>query len=333
MPEKDKNKRSWFSQVGLNAAMSDAPAIMQASGWTYDKDNNIVMGDPTADGPRELSKTLASIATMPLFDLGAELAAPYIIRGIKAGVRGYKNTKNLIKSRRIMKALDKAEEAGDFNAFYNNPGKNDIQSLSYFRNQDAIDKTGRVGRVAKVNYTEELLPEIRKYPSKQAAQDVVDYATEIAAKSKDLSTSEIMAKIAEDTKSLNSGDKVSLITDQALSKDSYPLYQQVLLRNQQNGKGFITVVKDGDTYRMIRLNTYGHNPKSLERIDKSIESLRKATGDPNIPGRISVGPAHYTPATEFTMFKLGGKMITKNMFPSVLDMISKIKAKNTNKYR
>ena len=85
-----------FSQATLRAAMADRPEIMQASGWDWDKGGNIVQGDPSAEGPTALRKSLAEIAAMPAIDLVGDVAG--------AAVVGSK----LYKSAKLAKEINKA---------------------------------------------------------------------------------------------------------------------------------------------------------------------------------------------------------------------------------
>lgn len=59
-----------FTKATLNAAMADAPAIMQASGWTSDSNNGVQQGDFNSEGATRLRESLAEIAAMPMTDLG-----------------------------------------------------------------------------------------------------------------------------------------------------------------------------------------------------------------------------------------------------------------------
>ena len=55
-----------ISQATLRAAMADNPAVMQASGWDWDKDGNVVQGDPSAEGPTQLRNALRDVALMAI---------------------------------------------------------------------------------------------------------------------------------------------------------------------------------------------------------------------------------------------------------------------------
>ena len=308
--DREKKKNNWFTQATLRAAMADRPEIMQSSGWFYDENGNLFQGNPFAEGPAELRESLKQISSLAGLDaMGAELAMPYLIKGASKIIRNIDTANNLVKSRKIMKKLDKLSETlGTDNVYYHNPGSNDIQELSYFTGDtDRVIQTKRAGRNGKIVYADRTHFKNR-YPSAQAAEDALDEAIEYSSYNRtNRTTKDIVKQIAEDSASLNSGDKVSLITDEALSKDSYPLMQSIFLRNQAKGVGQIApVIDDGNVYRMIRLNEYGHNPKSLKRIDDGIESMRTLLKDDNIPGRVSVGPFHYVPAFEFTKFDVGG---------------------------
>ena len=71
-------KSNWFTRATLNAAMADAPAVMQSMGWQYDKDNNLHQGDWSEEGPTKLRENLSDIATMPLMDMGLGLTGGII---------------------------------------------------------------------------------------------------------------------------------------------------------------------------------------------------------------------------------------------------------------
>ena len=71
--KKDKRKAgNLFTRATLNAAMADSPAIMQASGWNYDKDGNLYQ-DPESESAKKLSKSLAVLGTGALGLTGAGL--------------------------------------------------------------------------------------------------------------------------------------------------------------------------------------------------------------------------------------------------------------------
>lgn len=328
MPKKDN---SLFTKLTLGAMMADSPAVAQASGWVS-KPSGVYMGDPNNEGVKQLRRSLTEIAaSTPLIDLGAELAMPYMINGITRLITNVRNAKNFVKSRKILHEYDKlARSVGDWDIFYPHQSKGDIQSLDYFTNPDAIDYAKRIGNKGIIKYTETPTPEITRFPNKTAAQDAIDYAIQQSAKNDALTNADIMKKIASDSKSLKSGNRASLITDGDLSKDSYPLMMQVFMRNQNNGIGQISPVRDYDTYRMMRLNLFGHNPKSLKRIDNSIEQMRNLLKDPDIPGRISIGPINYVPAVEFMKFKNGGLLNrllthTNNDIHKALEIVNRAK--------
>lgn len=113
------------------------------------------------------------------------------------------------------------------------------------------------------------------------------------------STTAVMGRIGSDSNRLAPGHRLSLIGDYDLSKDSYPLLQRVLLRNQRNGVGDIRLVTDNGVPRMIKLNSDGTGKGSLSAIDKGIDMLRTELGNPDIPGRVSLFGTHYVPAIEF----------------------------------
>ena len=118
------------------------------------------------------------------------------------------------------------------------------------------------------------------------------------------STASVMNKIGSDSKRLAPGHRLSLISDYDLSKDSYPLLQRVLLRNQRNGVGDIRLVTDNGVPRMIKLNSDGTGKGSLSAIDKGIDMLRTELGNPDIPGRVSLFGTHYVPAIEFYKYPI-----------------------------
>ena len=62
---------NWLSQAGLKAAMAENPAVMQASGYTYDKDNNVVYAP--SEGSERLAKNLAVLGNTVSTGLGAGL--------------------------------------------------------------------------------------------------------------------------------------------------------------------------------------------------------------------------------------------------------------------
>ena len=118
------------------------------------------------------------------------------------------------------------------------------------------------------------------------------------------STASVMNKIGSDSRRLAPGHRLSLIGDYDLSKDSYPLLQRVLLRNQRNGVGDIRLVTDNGVPRMIKLNSDGTGKGSLSAIDKGIDMLRTELGNPDIPGRVSLFGTHYVPAIEFYKYPI-----------------------------
>ena len=86
--DKVKQLLGKFSLATIKAAMAERPEVMQASGWTYDEDNNLVQGDPNEPGATQLRNTLAEISTMPLLDIAtafggeALLSIPKVRRAI-----------------------------------------------------------------------------------------------------------------------------------------------------------------------------------------------------------------------------------------------------------
>lgn len=62
---------NWFGQTGLKASMTDAPAVMQASGYTHDGNGNVIYAPSEASD--QLAKNLAVIGAAGL----AAPTAPY----------------------------------------------------------------------------------------------------------------------------------------------------------------------------------------------------------------------------------------------------------------
>lgn len=81
-----------FSAATIRAAMAERPEIMQASGWFYDKDGNLVQGDPNAEGPSRLASTLTEIASIPLTDLAGAAAGEALLQipKVRSAVGSYK---------------------------------------------------------------------------------------------------------------------------------------------------------------------------------------------------------------------------------------------------
>ena len=234
--------------------------------------------------------------------IGSEIknAKQLITPAVDKFIKNINATRNLIKSRRIynnlpIEILDPAT-------------KGDIDGLIYSRGTPvSVTKT-------KIKGHDSASPTLKLVYNGGTTQkqhfssigDLQDALYDEIAPGKMLSTGDIMSQIAKDSSKLSSGKRVLLITDESLSKDSYPLLHSVLLKNHQKGVGAISVVKDDGVYRMIRLNQMGQNPKSLKRIDQSIERLRTVLNDPNIPSRYSIFGKHYVPAIEFVKYKQGG---------------------------
>ena len=86
--DKGGKKQNWFTRATLSAAMAENPAVMQASGWTYDEDGNVVMGDPESPGAKELRKNLAVIGLTGLGTMGAGLASGVTVAPAK-GIVGH----------------------------------------------------------------------------------------------------------------------------------------------------------------------------------------------------------------------------------------------------
>ena len=97
--KKIKDILSRFSQATIKAAMAERPEIMQASGWDYDKEGNLVQGDPNAEGPRRLASSLAEIASIPMGDMIADVAGAAI-----AGSKAYKSYKAAMALKKAVKS-------------------------------------------------------------------------------------------------------------------------------------------------------------------------------------------------------------------------------------
>lgn len=316
--------------------IADAPAVATASGWESTPDG-IHMGDPSEEGPTQLRENLAQIAyTVPLIDMGAELAMPYMISGISRLINSARNTNNFVKSRKAIHALEKIAGAGnDLPLMHGaDEAKGDITGLHY-GNLDYVRKAKQIGNTAKINYADDIvLPTKERASTAEDARAMVEYAQNAMKSKRDVlpPTNEVMEQIAKDAKRLKSGNKVALIDDYALSTDSYPLYQATLLRNHLSGNGAIQIVKDGNTYRMVRLNHYGIKPNATKSIDKSIDMMRRMV-DPEIPDRITIAGQHFVPVSMFTKFSQGGKKsaiseaIEANKIQQIKDAIEQIKRK------
>ena len=65
-----------FSAATIRAAMAESPAVMQASGWDYDQDNQLYQGDPNTHGAKELRKSLAVLGLGTTAANGAAVFVP-----------------------------------------------------------------------------------------------------------------------------------------------------------------------------------------------------------------------------------------------------------------
>ena len=183
---------------------------------------------------------------------------------------------------------------------------NDIRGLAYFIEREPNAK--RYGRTVKQMgpdkawYTD-------TYPSKSdAIQAIRGLQTEYEKSTGLKSATDVIRQIGEDSKYLNKGNRVELVSNYDLSKDSYPLYLKTLLRNHNNGTGLMEPVIDNNTFRMVMLNNYGLNPKSLKRIDSTLDALRTDFNLPDLPGRVTLFGKTFVPAFRFTHFKNGGTL-------------------------
>lgn len=96
-------KQNWFTRASLGAAMADSPAIMQASGWGYDSNGDIVQGDFNEEGPTRLREALTEISTIPMTEMGMGLIGP-VIRGL----RGVETATDIVEASRAAKAKAEA---------------------------------------------------------------------------------------------------------------------------------------------------------------------------------------------------------------------------------
>lgn len=96
-------KQNWFTRASLGAAMADSPAIMQASGWGYDSNGDIVQGDFNEEGAARLRDALTEISTIPMTEMGMGLIGP-VIRGL----RGVETATDIVEASRAAKAKAEA---------------------------------------------------------------------------------------------------------------------------------------------------------------------------------------------------------------------------------
>lgn len=101
-------KQNWFTRMMMNSVLNDPKdgAVAVSAGWTRDKNGNVIQTEEAAnsEGAKKLRENLAEIASMPLTDLGVEVAGAAI-----AGTKAYKSYK-------LAKELNKALKSGEFNA-------------------------------------------------------------------------------------------------------------------------------------------------------------------------------------------------------------------------
>jgi len=326
MPEKDKP--NLFSRLTLGAMMADAPVVAQASGWESRPINKggITMGDPSSKGATNLRNNIAQIAySAPLIDMGAELAMPYIVNGLGKVFQNAYSAHNLAKSKQIVNnaqqgikkaraAIEAAKKSGNVDELNKwktilkmhnqtlnhgfSPKKGDITDLAYFYKPTKAVRVGKKVYLFEgkgLHSTIEGLRTPNIYRTVDDAKQGVEYAKDFMPP---VSLADTWAK---DWQRLPDGRSLALTYDGAISKDAYPLLQRKAIQKVRNNEGTIKMMKDGPVYRMQRLNHFGSEPKSLKRIDKGIEMMRKELGDPNIPNRVSIFGTHYTPA--FTLKK------------------------------
>ena len=102
------DKQNWFTRMMMNSVLNDPKdgAVAVSAGWTRDKNGNVIQTEEAAnsEGAKKLRENLAEIASMPLTDLGVEVAGAAI-----AGTKAYKSYK-------LAKELNKALKSGEFNA-------------------------------------------------------------------------------------------------------------------------------------------------------------------------------------------------------------------------
>ena len=107
------NKPNFFTRATLGAAMADAPAVMQASGWTYDSDGNLVQTEQDSEGARRLRESLSEIASIPLWEMGAG-ALSSALEGSKllSAIKSARTAKGIIaETEKAVKAEQKAVAA------------------------------------------------------------------------------------------------------------------------------------------------------------------------------------------------------------------------------
>lgn len=95
-----KKKNNWFTRATLASAMNDpySGAVMQASGFMRDPETgDIVQGDFNEEGATSLRRSLAEIASVPMFDLGIGFAgeAAMTIPKVRRAVAAYEAAKEL----------------------------------------------------------------------------------------------------------------------------------------------------------------------------------------------------------------------------------------------
>ena len=112
MPISDKVKKllNKFSSATIKAAMNESPAVMQAAGWDYDKDGNLVQGDPNAEGPTKLRESLDAIS-FPVFLDNVGNVAGAAVMGIPAVRNAVLSTKaaNMLKSAKVKNGTVKTD--------------------------------------------------------------------------------------------------------------------------------------------------------------------------------------------------------------------------------
>lgn len=230
-----------------------------------------------------------------------------------------KYVKNFYKSRKYLKGSEKYIEKLyeteqniakiediESHLLYNgaSDNKGDIVSLGYFDDYDLdLRKIKRKGNTIVAKNPNNTIYAENEF----SKEDAINRLNDLVKDQNRTKTFDFMKKAKEDYEWLKSGRKVSLITDESLSIDSYPLLEAFAERKARGGFGEIKPVIDANgSYRMIKLNRYGKY-RSKKDLDKAIDRLREHTGDKNIPGRIGIGNhLNYVPAFEFYKYKYGG---------------------------
>ena len=133
MPISDKVKRllDKFSAATIRAAMADRPEIMQASGWNYDKDGNLVQGDFNEEGATRLREGLAA----------ASLAA-----NAGMGIASVPSGAAASAGKGAAHAIEWAGEKAMPSSFFNGLGYYMPDAAGY------LSQIGKIGDVAALSY-------------------------------------------------------------------------------------------------------------------------------------------------------------------------------------